>query len=60
MPLVLLSGSAATPLITEAMITPIIDSITTSIQAIVPAGIGVLGLIFSIKAVPKILHMFFG
>lgn len=50
----------ADALITADMITPIISSITATIQAIVPAGMGVLGLIFSVKAVPKILHMFFG
>lgn len=45
-------------MITAAMLEPITTAITSSLEIVVPVGLGVMAAIYGVRLVPRFLKMF--
>lgn len=47
-----------TILITTEMLAPILTSITSNMQVLLPVGLGIFGLMIGVKLIPSIIYRF--
>lgn len=52
-------ATASTPVVTAAMLEPIVTSIGDTVAVILPVGVAIMGTILGVKLVPRIFHLFF-
>lgn len=49
---------APTFLITNAMIKPITDAITSGLDVLVPIGVGIMAVMIGISLIPRVIYRF--
>lgn len=49
----------ATAVVTQAMLTPLIDTIMANVTVLLPVGLGILAIMLGIALIPRIIWKFF-
>ena len=49
----------STAIVTAAMLTPLVDTISTNVGVLLPVGIGIMGIMIGISIIPRIIYKFF-
>ena len=49
----------ATAIVTQAMLTPLVDTITANVTVLLPVGLGILAIMLGISLIPRIIYKFF-
>lgn len=47
-----------TAFLTDAMLSPITDAITSNLQVLLPVGVGIMGTIIAVGLIPRIIYKF--
>lgn len=51
-------GNVETAFLTEAMLSPITNAITSNLQVLLPVGVGIMGTIIAVGLIPRIIYKF--
>ena len=53
-----LTGAATTVAITQEMLAPITDTLTSNLNVLLPVGISIMGIMIGVSLIPRIVYKF--